>query len=656
MVTSLTKGDINVTVGTVNMNLRLKVGRDGKKSYVRQPSPPTRPMPDPHLKFSHFGYGCGAFRHHDGYYALALNGDLRSGWFQPGLREVVDLTGIAAGYRIKKIIKHGDVNFALTYNPAVAATKVYRVETTWVEHLNVAAQEGFDLVSFKDVIAVSFNTGASYQFSSDDGTNWTASTKSSGNADNAKYFLAQTTGLTAPRVIYTLDPNILYFTEDLTNTDATGSTDTTIGDNASDQQKTTSITEDSAGNVLVGMRHYLVRLEPDEQGLLSTVILVSKYYPDPPLDAGGQGDRDNFEQYAKIEDRIWYNAGGYDLVEYYQGKIRNEKMAPWRMSKGPIPRMQLPINAVTQAGEWVVLAVGTTTPTTLKNIAHAPAGDNLIQNTFGSTSDIYVGQYMNIQGNIEFVWHGIILATTDPLRYMWYDEDDFRLYLASGDAELINAQMLRARFTPDNPLYHYISSIIELRTGACTLETGRVDYEDPNSVKILRSMEAHTLGLATGTPSLQILYRPESAYDTATDMTSLVTYTANATAETGTAFPASKTFRTCWFQFIITGNANNTYAIMSDAELIAETFPERVALVQFNAEGASGVIDISGVPAMMSAHQIGQAMDTWQDGNALATITDTETGEAWNMLLLAYTITGLGQDTDLAVTAQEALA
>ena len=63
------------------------------------------------------GRGAGWWEHEDGGgYSIALNSDNRWGYFGPGPREVVDMTGIASGYRIRKRIQHGDVDWVLTYN------------------------------------------------------------------------------------------------------------------------------------------------------------------------------------------------------------------------------------------------------------------------------------------------------------------------------------------------------------------------------------------------------------------------------------------------------------------------------------------------------------------------------------------------------------
>lgn len=663
-MTTVGKADVNITVGSVNLNLSLKRTQDGMLSWVRSPSPPSSPIPPPRLEIPHFGYGCGAYHNVPGFYAIALNADCSGGWVMPGPREVAEMTGIAAGYRVKKIVRHIDILTALTYNGT--NTNIYRVESgAWVLKAQIASVEGTDIVSFKGYVAVALGPSNAYQFTnetSNGASSWvafTASTKTgnSNGARNANKFLVQTNGLSAPRVVYVTNPNQVYFTEDLSNGDAVGSTSATIGDNQTAQNYVNSIVQDSTGAVLFGMRHQLYKTRD-----FVTFEEVGDYYPDPPADAGGQSDRLNFEDPVIVEDRIYYIVNGYDLLEYYRGNL-NAKMAPREVMApggGYIPRTDLPINAITKAGKWLVAALGSKNTATLKSVAHTPGGDNLLQNTFSVTSELYKGRYQVVNGHEVLVWHGILLQCTDPLRYMFYDEDDSYLYLASGDSESANAQMRRCYFFNDVSLNRITSGAVVLNTGTWELELGRIDLEAPSLVKILRSFDCHTMGLASTTPNLQVLYRPEPGYDTTTDYSNLTGsggYTTNALAETGTAFPTSKTFRHMWLKFIGTGNAtSNTYAVLMDAQLIAETFPERFAMIQFIANGISGSLDATGVPAPMSAKQIGDAMDSWQDGNALATVTDSMTGDSWSMLLMDYQIRGIAQKMELTVTAKEAEA
>lgn len=510
----------------------------------------------PPITFPHFAFGAGAWEHAPGYYAIGLNFDGEIGG--PGPREVVDMTGIAAGYRVKKRIQHGDVDWLLTYNGT--DTRVYRVESSaWVNKSGsrFVSIEGLDIVSFGDVVAVGFGTAQAYEFSSDDGTSWTAST----STGNAKYFtraMIRGGGLANPRVDFVVDPDELYATFNLAGTAVT--TSSTIGDGATDQDYFTSLTETDDGVALIGKRRALWSYDSD--GL---AVKLSRDFLDPPADAGGQGDRRNFEVFTNINGRVTYVVEGYKLAEYYHGW--NEQIAP--KHAGPqIPRMDLPINALTQAGDWIIAALGSQNTATLKNVAHAPGGSALLQNTFGTTSDLWKGRYQPDPetGQMVMTWHGVLLETTDPLRYMWYREDDGYLYLASGDSESADLQQRRCYFPIEAPATHAISSVVTLQTGTWRVESGRI-YPGGGPLEPARlvSMQARTLGLASSTPSLQVLYRVVPDHETSAYV-SLVTWTDGYHPEGGVLFPPSTVARVANIDFRGAGNSGaNTYALLLGA-------------------------------------------------------------------------------------------
>ena len=642
-------GSVRLQVGSVDLSFRIRQLKNGRYAWTRKPSPPLKPLPAPFFHFEHFGDGCGAFRQKPGVYGIAVNADCRAGYIAPGPREVADMTGIAAGYRVRKVIKHGDVNMAITYNGT--DSRVYREEASaWVLKETVAGAAATDITSFKDVVAVGYGPSTAYRFSSDDGGTWTASTKT-GNAKYANRFLRQITGLANPRVRYFVNPNLSFWTEDLTNTDAVGSTGVTFEDTATDQQFFTSATVGNLGEIVVGMRHALFRLDPDD-----IVVKLTDDYPDPPADAGSQGDRDNFEAYAEIKGRLYYVVKGYEIIEYFNGRVVNEQMAPYH--QGPlIPRMHLPINAILALpGNYLMVAQGTTTPSTLKNVANYPGITALLANTFGSTSDIYLGRYEERDGVEKWVWHGSILETTDSVRYAWLDEDDNYVYLASGDSELINAQQLRFLFVATPPLAHEISSIVNLNTGTWRVETGILDQGDSFAIKVLRNFQARTVGLAATNPTLRVDYRTESDYTAAAGFSTLVSYNLDSTAETGTDFAASITSRTPRLQFRGTGNAtSNTYAVLMDAQVKLETLAERVSYITFVAEAADGTISADGAPAPVTANQVSDAMNTWIAATDLATITDWGTNDSYTCQLEDFTIEGMGHEMELTIVAREAV-
>ena len=509
-----------------------------------------------------FHLGCGSRHFRPGYYLMGSNFDGRYGG--PGPRQVADRTGIAAGYRVRQMIKHGDVNFLLTTNGT--HTNIYTLSAgNWA--LAGAANPTFSnlvgtgMVSFKDVLAVGFNTSNAYQFSSDNGSTWTTSTKTTANAEFFKYAIVQVNGLTSPRVLYVRDPNEVYFTEDLTNGDATGSTATYIADNASDQASFNNVVEDYTGEALLCMRHDIYSI--DSAGRVWRRTWDN--FPDGVADAGGQADRLNFETAAKNQGRIYFNYSGNEILEWYRGNI-NKYMAPKHLSGNMIPRMDLPVNAMTEAAGYVVLELGTTLSG--KSAFYIPGGAAHISAAVAPpTSDLYIGRYEGDQ----FVWHGSILNRSAVYRYMWYDEDDSYLYLAQQGSVSADLSQHRCLFYAQNPLTTLTAGIVNLTTVTWSVELGRIDFGAPFSVKEARHLSMHTMGLgATGTPTIVVLYKLTSDYVT-DGFETLHTFDDNALAEIGTPFRPSvrSHFRTMHLQFN-GAVGTDTYVVLYDALLTAD--------------------------------------------------------------------------------------
>lgn len=520
---------------------------------------PPRPTPVL-LELDDFSLGCGADRYVPGFYGICTNGDCRSGLFMPGPREEVDLTGIAANFRIIKAVRHADVVVLATTDGT--DTRIYRLEAgAWAQKVAIVARVATDAISFNSVYGVAFGRVNPYQFSTNTGGGtwtFTASTKTTGNADSANYFVVQSNGLITPRCVYVTSPNEVYFTTDLSNGDATGSTATFIDDNDTSNNFVTSVTEDDTGRLLIGTRRSLWTLSADA----ASPERISKSYEDPPTDAGGQSDRNNFESYAQIGSKIYYIVAGYELLEYEHGRIVNEDMAPKHQGER-IPRMHLPLNAVLAVGNTLILAMGT--GSTLKSATYAVGGSARLANSFTTASELYYGQWQRGK----WTWHGVQLLCTDLLRGMWFDEDTDFVYLASGAAELVNEQQRRFRFTKTNPLYHLISAIVNLATGTAQLEVLGIDLGNAYAPKQLRHIALRTMGLADATPSLEVEYKITHHYDTTAFESDFVTFTANVDALKGVDFPRRSVVYSMDLRFVGTGSAaNNTYAIMLDAQVI----------------------------------------------------------------------------------------
>ena len=335
-----------------------------------------------------FPLGAGALSARPGAYQIAEDWDGRFGI--PGPREVADLTGIAAGYRVVKILKSVDINIAVTTNGT--DTKVYRKETTWVVRATISTRVATDAVAFKGVLAVALGSSNPYQFATDSGAGaltFAASTKTSNNASKANYFLVQSNGLLTPRVIYCTNPNEVYYTEDLTDSDAAGVNASYIGDNASAQNAFSSIAEEpGTGRVLFGMRHalYTLHSEPGYEGVWER---LTENFPDPIADAGGQSDRLNFEAPVLVNGVLYYPVVGYDILAWYGASTPYDRfIAPRWVNDCKLPRMDLPVNCLASAGGYLLAFLGSKNTATLKDVTYFPGGSAHLAATFTVNSEM----------------------------------------------------------------------------------------------------------------------------------------------------------------------------------------------------------------------------------------------------------------------------
>ena len=495
----------------------------------------------------------------------------RFGEVIPGPLEVVDMTGIAAGYYFLDQIKHNGVNIQATTNGT--DTRVYREEASaWVLKATFAGVVAGShcLLSFHDgtnsTLVCFLTASVAWQYSTDDGTNWTASTRA-GNSKFGNMGIVRQNARVSADVLYVRNPNETYTSTSMVNGGAAADTGSTIGDGSA-QTYFNSVVEATDGTnvVIFGMRN--AGWSMDSSG---ATFRMTRFVEDPPADAGGTSDRRNFEAYAVRGGRIYYIVSDYELWEYYQG-VWNEDMAPYHQAVNngaDIPRLHLPINAVVNAGGWIVVALGDKNSATNRVLTFSPGGTNLLINTLGVTSELYVGAP---QGD-SFVWHGSILTCTDPLRGLWFDPDDSYLYLASGDAELINEQSRRCYFATSNPLTAGTTSVVTLNNGAITVETGIISGKYPFDAVVPISIKCIARGLASSAPSLAIAYRFVGDFDTSSGYTTLETFVDSQRAMSGTRFPRMRSFATGRLRFTLTGTGT-TYGILKSIEVILAPFEE----------------------------------------------------------------------------------
>ncbi len=516
------------------------------------------------VRWAGCGGGLGAWLHVDDGYAIGTNLDSRFGDALPGPLEVADMTGVAAGFYTVSRCTHNGVNIKVTTNGA--DTKVYRqVGGAWVLPSAASTFAGAvatynGVLSFHDgtnaTLIVFLGATTAFQYTVDDGATWTASNRA-GNSKYGNFGATQQNGRTSTQVFYVRNPNQVYTSSSMVNGGAAADTGATIGDSSA-QTYFTSVVEDTFGVMLCGMRNGMWSL--DSAG---NVFRVSRFVEDPPADAGGTGDRRNFEAYAILGGRVYYIVSGYEVWEYYNGNW-NENAAPWHQAERngcEIPRAHLPLNAITTCGGWLVLAMGLK-DTTKRNFSFSPGGTTLLQNTIVASSELYVGAPRAVQGGTEIVWHGSLMTCTDSLRYMWFDAATGYLYLSSGDTELINVQEKRCIFSISYPLTTASGSIVTLNSGAVTIESGVISGDYPFDMVTPVNIKA----VVRGAVSLAIKHRFVPDSDTTTAYSTLETFASGARAMYGTRFPRTLSFQTGRVQFVISGNGS-TYGVLRSVEL-----------------------------------------------------------------------------------------
>ncbi len=531
--------------------------------------------------------GAGALKATQGQCQIAIDFDTEFGI--PGPRELDDATGIASGYRVIKILKHADTNVAITTNGT--STRVYRLESdVWVskvDQLDGGAQNqdltgvAVDAVSFKDVLAVALGSATAYVYTSATTTagaqtwDFTTSTKTLVLAKRAQYFLKQHDGLITSRVLYVVNPNQIYFTDDLTNTDTTGVLPYFIGDTSATSAFFTSLLEEpGTGRVLFGMRHQLfwMHFEPAYDGIWES---LTEFFDDPVLEADtgtagayNTGNRMNFENPAVINGVVYYPIQGRDILAWYgPGRKHSRYMAP-RYIGGTsqprrLPRLDLPINAMTAANGYLYLFMGSELTATVKDISNMPGGNSRLVNQFSNFSEMWKG-IPNDDGST-ITWHGVQLVCTNLLRYAWFDEDAPLMYMASKDSESANHQQKRTLVPLSRPDTWFGLNAIVLNAGTGQFEPGPIDLGDAFTNKRWELVRLNSLMAASTT--IEVEFAMQTDWITTAFNSDFVTYTDEDRAFQGDRFPEGTSVSpTLNLRFKITGSSN-TYAIPIQADV-----------------------------------------------------------------------------------------
>lgn len=466
-------------------------------------------------------------------YAIGTNCITRSGPVTNGLAEVVEPTGIAAGYRGIKQIVHNGVNVKITHNGT--DSRIYRIEAgVWALKETVVAALCTDVISFEDssnneVLAWCFAGTVAFRYSTNDGTTWTASTFA-GTSNNPKFFLSQQNNLTGPRVLWVVNPNQLYFASSLIN-GTTVTTSSEVGDD-SDDDAFTSLTQNTVGVVYIGKKNTLYAYANGPS------VIVHGPIPLPLADAGGQSDRDNFENPKMLSNgTIVYQVGGYDLIGIAPDGTKFVELAPrWQAKNNGFdcPMLDLPINAIEVIGDNLVVALGDGDATTTKDTAGKPGGTTLVQNTLVNVSQLYSGV---LQSNGRLIWHGSELTCTSLLRGMTYDDATGYLYLHSGASESVNLQSRRCYYFLSEQASKLVSSNLQLNTAATgILESALFGFGDDDAYDVMtpERIRAVVTGMPSGTASVALALRWVREHDTTATYTTVETYTNAFRAEMGT--------------------------------------------------------------------------------------------------------------------------
>ena len=513
-------------------------------------------------------------------YAIATNSICRFGGLMNGLAEVADATGIAAGYQVVKQIKHNygaaDFNYRCTYNGT--DSRLYyqaTVNAAWtLRDTSAGNNRCRDVISFHDgtnsIIAWCFGSGEVFRYSVDNGANWVTSTFG-GTVDTPSLFLSQQNNLSGPRVLLAVDPNELYFAASLVN-GSTVSTSSEIGD-ASAQNYWTCLIQDDLGVVYCGQRHFLWAYAN------GPVVLVAGPYNDPPaadtLPTGNLGHRLNFENPQVMRNGvILFQVEGYDIIGVRHGELHTQLAPRWtpRLNGWVLPRLELPINAMLVVGDYLIVALGSGDTATTRSVVSAPGGSNLLQNTFVTTSELYVAQ---IVGDA-LVWHGSELTCTNILRGMAWDENDGYLYLFAAGTTAIDVQATRAFFFLTAPEITLSSSNLQLNTTSpAILETAAISAGDPFDYERPLWIKAVTTGLASTVPSLRIDQRWTGDHDASSAYTTVETFTNGARALAGVAMPPylSATLGRLQLRLVADATSNpDRFAILRSVELVVGEF------------------------------------------------------------------------------------
>lgn len=196
-----------------------------------------------------------------------------------------------------------------------------------------------------------------------------------------KYWAKKELGLTATSVLGTVDPDVIYASDQPCSVTATWDTGTRVGQAGTGAEFTSLITAPVTGEVLVGKKEGLRTFDATDDPLMA-------FGPIPVSNGDGLA---NFIWPASVGGSVYYPVGDYDILEYAGGEIT----AGFGVAlAGPrIPEMQKPI------------------------VSLASDGINMLYAAL-SGSEGYIMRGLP-QADEKFHWHGAYIAAGFAIGRMW---------------------------------------------------------------------------------------------------------------------------------------------------------------------------------------------------------------------------------------------
>lgn len=490
--------DVRIAYGSTTIRARLAKGQTGEPEWHRGSAPALSavinteadsryesipPEQGRDVEILDVSRGAGAYDYEEGRYAFGESVETSTGVVYPGPAVVADTVNGAAALDgpVWSQAWHNDTDFI------AAGKKVYYWDynnTIWqkttTDPAAGAATKITDIHSFSSatltILLVCFDTVSDYQYSTNNGVTWLA--PAGGGQRKFKHFTTWEERTTRPILVGVNDPDILYKTED--PTDATlWDTGTRIGSGGSqNSEHFTSVATAPTGELLVGKRFGWRTMDSFSN--------VSMGYGRVQTSSGA--GLENFAWPARVGQSLFVPIRDFDILRYERGVFT----PGYGVSRfGPrVPEMQKAVVAL--AGDdttWLYAALAGT--------------------------DGYVMRGREVGGKWE--WHGSYARIGKTIHNrMWVSS-----YPLSANGNTNQYLVVSTKDTPYLPYRMVIpnqsldtdltaDAYVRFVTSA-SIRFGYVDAAQPHVTKILGQAIPETKNLATGSKTLTLAYRINSA-------------------------------------------------------------------------------------------------------------------------------------------------